>query len=189
MFAQAFTHWAMPVPLAERQMQALWKEKKSRTAPHADDFSWMHPPSPLVPENSSPKLSGWLGKQHSSRRWGKRFVDVDDYRGRLILTSKSRRPRDVCALQDIAICEALGDDANDVARHAFEIKCGGLHLTLDAHTGEDLRFWLVNLRARIAAWQDRAKSEGLAVAKPAFGAAGEQEWLRPAADGTWRADW
>ena len=171
-------------------MRQLWEETpEDAPSTHPEDFSWLHPCSPTIPEGASPKLSGWLGKQHQSRRWGRRYFDVDDYRGRLLVSKRNRKPRTVCALQDIAVCEAStpADAQTELPPHTFVIQCGGLHLTVDASTSDELSRWLDNLQARIAVWKEKARREGPDVAKPSFGASGEDEyWLRRAADGTWR---
>ena len=188
---QAFTHYAMPEPLGERRMKKLWKEPSHKVVLAQEDFSWMHPTEPVIPEGAVPKLSGWVSKMHRSsrrygRRWGSRFLDVDDYRGRVSLAkSRQDKPRTVCPLQDVVLAVAEAPLA-----HAFVIKCGGIDITVCASSQDELGMWLSNLQARIDEWKKKTRHEGPPEARPAFGSAGEDiYWLRRAMDGTFRALW
>jgi len=192
MFAKAFTHYALPTPLAERQMKKLWREPSGpQVLERPDDFSWMHPSAPTIPAGASPQLSGFLKKMHRTRRpvwrqWAKRYVKVDDYRGRVSVASgRYERAKTVCSLADVQVSVAQPPLA-----HAFVIKCGGVNLTVSASTDEELEHWLTNLQLRIDEWKRKRRTEGPEEAKPSFGAAGEDiYWVRQAEDGTWRATW
>jgi len=188
-WAQAGSHFALPTPVAERQMEKLWREPKRRVLEKDEDFSWMQPSTPTIPDGACAKLSGFVSKMHRTRRlgasrWASRFIDVDDYRGRVqVQRGRHTPPRTVCSLADVSLAVAEPPLA-----HAFVIKSGGVHVTVSARNEMELTHWLTNLQARIDAWKNKA--ERPPEARPAFGAAGEETfWVKRATDGTWRATW
>jgi len=180
--------------------QPLFPGRESWPEERHPERAVCEPDLPFGEAANEPSLRGVLLKRHgtlpafrsqkhtATPRWAKRFVAIDDCKGRLSYCHKEGgKPRVALPLQDVTRVRAL-PAAGDGRPHAFEIDCPPHQLVLQADEAAHCQRWVDALERRVQHWRRKAAIEGPRTAVPVLdsrpGTAGphwrmEQEW-RPA---------
>lgn len=122
-----------------------------------------------TPTRAEGPLCGWVQKKHESKAgYGKRYLYIDEDRGRLhVQKDKGKEGGNVFSLDEISVQESLATDSDG---RCFTISASPLHVTLRAESELQLRMWVDGLRRRAEEWRRRRHDEhaelGIAVASP-----------------------
>ena len=142
-------------------------------------------PAGEVPND--PTLCSWLDKRHGTTAdiahgekvgWAKRFVSIDDCKGRLSYSSRDWMlgglllPSLVLPLQDVTSVCAL-PSAPGAPQHCFEVRCAPHKLVLSVDAEDDVQRWVRALSRRVDHWRRKASEVGPLSAVPTFRRRGE----------------
>ena len=133
------------------------------------------PRMPSVPVGETindPALCQYMHKRHGvlsdvvageSARWGRRYVHVDDTRGRLLYAKRPSRTGEDTAfalsLSDVSSVRALPSFVGGPTPHCFEIVQAPHKLVLAASDEQECERWVGALRNRVEHWKVRADRE------------------------------
>ena len=150
------------------------------------------PDEPSVPSGevpNDPHLSSWLEKRHGTTDgvahagekvgWAKRFVSIDDSKGRLSYSSRDwlagglLLPSLVLPLQDVTSVRALPSVPGGGPQHCFEVTCAPHKLVLKVDAEDDVQRWVRALSCRVDHWRRKASEIGPLSAVPTFRRKGE----------------
>jgi len=121
-------------------------------------------------------LEGWMQKRHRSgtdfwgHEWGKRWVWVNDEKGRMhVCKTKSRDASKgdiVFSMSDVSEIAPLQPTDKETAGllHCFSVSQPPMHVVLHCADEQERRRWMEGLKARVLYWQEKRVQEGLVVA-------------------------
>jgi hypothetical protein len=147
---------------------------------------------------NDPRLRAFMLKRHGSMAggvmhgeaasWGRRFVAVDDPRGRLQYSRRQTglfsSPSLALALQDITHVRAL--PAFGDCGHCLEVACPPHRLVLRVEEGEQrCQEWVQHLERRVSHWKKQARLTGPPTAVPNFRVQGCEARGQPVRGAAW----
>jgi len=127
----------------------------------------------VADEFSGEPLEGYLQKRHQSgpnflgSEWAKRWVYVNDEKGRMHVGKKKKKDGDtVFSLSDVDTVEKLlPEDAESHGHfHCFRVTQPPMAAVLQCETAADCQKWIDGIEARIEYWRAKRIAEGLVVA-------------------------
>lgn len=128
-------------------------------------------------------MSGWLRKRHAGKplfggQWSKRWVEINDERGRLhIGKKKGREGTTVFSLSEVSSMRSLEPTSKEADGHmfCFLVSQAPLQVTLRCRTSEESKLWMAQLSLRLEIWRERRAAEGVEVgiSRPAIRSPGD----------------
>jgi hypothetical protein len=171
------------------QLRPLWPPDEEFPV-ERDNGEHKTPSVPAGETPDDPRLQQWMAKRHGTCAglvpgekavWGRRYVTIDDRRGRLNYEKKeflgSREVAFSVPLQDVTSVRALPMFATgDPTRHQFEVQCAPHRLVLGVRDEREMNEWVGSLQSRVEHWRRKADESGQR-AVPNFARDSKQPWL------------
>lgn len=122
-------------------------------------------------------MSGWLLKRHTGKalfggQWSKRWVEINDERGRLhVGKKKGREGTTVFSIGEVSSIRPIEPTSKEADGHmfCFLVSQAPLQVILRCRTSDESKLWMSQLALRIERWRERRAAEGVdvGVSRPA----------------------